>query len=47
MLRFLKRAGFDFFCSSPIHRNHSPALIAVQPSFPTFRCKTLNNFIKV
>ena len=33
--------------SSRIHRNHSTALIAVQPSFSTIRCKTLNIFIKV
>jgi hypothetical protein len=36
-----------FSCSSRIHRNHSPALIAVQPLFSTIRCKTLNIFIKV
>ena len=36
-----------FSCSSRIHRNHSAALIAVQPSFSTVRCKTLNIFIKV
>jgi hypothetical protein len=29
------------------HRNRSRALIAVQPSFSTVRCKTLNIFIKV
>jgi hypothetical protein len=28
-----------------IHRNHSPALITVQPSFSTIPCKTLNNLI--
>ena len=32
---------------SRIHRIHSAPLIAVQPSFSTFRCKTLNIFIKV
>ena len=36
----------SFFCSSHIHRNHSARLIAVQPSFSTVRCKTLNIFIK-
>jgi hypothetical protein len=28
------------------HRNHSLALITVQPSISTIHCKTLNNFIK-
>jgi hypothetical protein len=39
-----KGAGFDvaFSCSSRIYKNHSPALIAVQPSFSTVHCKTLN-----
>src|SRR5229473_332539 len=32
---------------SRIHRNHSTAVIAVQPSFSTVRHKTLNIFIKV
>jgi hypothetical protein len=36
-----------FSCSSRIPRNHSLALIAVQPSFSTFHCKTLNILIKV
>ena len=31
---------------SCIHRSHSTALIAVQPSFSTIGCKTLNIFIK-
>jgi len=34
-----------FSCSSRIHRNHSPVLIAVQPSISTIYCKTLNNLI--
>jgi hypothetical protein len=44
-----KGAAFDFpfSCAAPIHKNHSPALITVQPSFATIRCKTLNVFIKV
>jgi len=33
--------------SSRNHGNHSITLIAVQPSFSTIRCKTLNIFIKV
>jgi hypothetical protein len=33
--------------SSRIHRNRSALLIAVQPSFSTVYCKTLNIFIKV
>src|SRR5258706_8012338 len=33
--------------SSHIHGNHSAPLIAVQPSFSTIRCKTLNIFTKV
>jgi hypothetical protein len=37
---------FLFSHSSHIHRSHSPALIAVRPSFSTIRCKTLNIFIK-
>src|SRR5258707_15832951 len=36
-----------FSRSSQIHGNRSTALIAVQPSFSTVRCKTLNIFIKV
>ena len=35
-----------FAYSSPMRRGHSPALIAVQPSFSTFHCKILNNFSK-
>src|SRR6266481_6286537 len=35
-----------FSCSSRIHRNHSPALITIQPSFLAISCKTLNNLIK-
>jgi hypothetical protein len=37
----------SFLILSRIHRNHSLTLIAVRPSFSTFRCKTLNIFIKV
>src|SRR6267154_6193019 len=36
-----------FSSSSRIRRNHSPALMTVQPSFSTIRCKTLNILIKV
>src|SRR4029077_11488477 len=45
----LERGVFDsaFSCASRIHRNHLPALITVQPSISTVRCKTLNNFSKV
>jgi hypothetical protein len=46
---FFEGWAFDFVfsCSSRTHRNHSTALIAIQRSFSTFRCKTLNIFIKV
>src|SRR5208282_186325 len=37
--------SFRIFWSN--HKHHSTALIAVQPSFSTVRCKTLNIFIKV
>src|SRR6267143_6937715 len=36
-----------FSCPSCIRRNHSPALITVQPSISTLHCKTLNISIKV